>query len=77
MIPEYHDYRPKPPKKDLGSWPFWSSPPELALDYCIKILIFLIMLPAFFGVAFTPMGLLFNYLFLDLLIYWQYKNRPI
>jgi len=76
MIPEMHNPRP-PRKPNLGSWPFWSSPPELALDYCIKILIFLIMLPAFFGVAFTPMGLLFNYLFLDLLIYWQYKNRPI
>lgn len=76
MIPEM--YNPRPPKKpNLGSWPFWSSPPELALDYCIKILIFLIVLPAFFGVAFTPIGLLFNYLFLDLLIYWQYKNRPI
>jgi len=76
MIPEMHNPRP-PRKPNLGSWPFWSSPPELAPDYCIKILIFLIMLPAFFGVAFTPMGLLFNYLFLDLLIYWQYKNRPI
>ena len=74
MIPEYHDYRPKPPKKDLGSWPFWSSPPELAIDYIIKIALFLIGIPMLFGVAFTPIGLLFNYLLIDYLIYIQYKR---
>ena len=71
---DFEDFRPKPPKQDLGKWPFWSSPPELALDYVIKIAIFLLVVPMFFGVQFTPLGLLFNYLFLDLLIYWQYKR---
>ena len=74
MIPEYHDYRPKPPKKDLGSWPFWSSPEHLAFDYVLKIGIFLILLPMLFGVQFTPVGFFLNFLFIDFIIYLQYKR---
>ena len=74
MIPEYQDFRPKPPKKDLGSWPFWSSPPELALDYIVKILLFLFLVPSLFGMSFTPMGLLINFLLVDFIIYTQYKR---
>lgn len=72
MIPEMHN--PRPPKNNLGSWPFWSSPPHLAFDYIFKIALFLIGIPMLFGVAFTPMGLLFNYLLIDYLIYTQYKR---
>ena len=73
MIPEM--LNPRPPRKpNLGNWPFWSSPPELALDYVLKIAVFLIILPSLFGVAFTPMGLLINYLLIDFLLYLQYKK---
>lgn len=68
-------YDPRPPKKpNLGKWPFWSSPPELALDYVLKIFVFLVGVPFLFGVQFTPFGLLLNYLFLDFLIYLQYNK---
>jgi hypothetical protein len=71
----YEMHNPRPPKKSkLGSWPFWSSPPQLAFDYIIKIVMFLILLPMFFGVAFTPAGLFLNYLLIDFIIYLQYKK---
>jgi hypothetical protein len=63
MIPEYEDFRPKPPKKDLGSWPFWSSPPELALDYIVKILLFLYLIPSLLGLSLTTTGLSINRLY--------------
>jgi len=59
---------------NLGSWPFWIAPSDLVLDYLIKMAIFLVVVPMVFGVVYTPMGLFLNYLFLDFLIYLQYKR---
>jgi len=74
MIHEFHDYRPEPPKKELGSWPFWASPEHLAFDYVLKIGIVLILMPMLFGVKFTPIGYFLNFLLVDFLIYLQYKK---
>ena len=74
MIPEMHDYRPKPPKQQLGSWPFWIVPTFCVWDYIIKMLMFLFLLPFFFGVVFTPTGLFFNFLFIDFIMYLSYKR---
>jgi len=68
-------HNPRPPKKpQLGSWPFWSSPPEFAFDYVIKVVLFLFIIPAMFGAALTPVGILLNFFVIDLLIYFQYKK---
>jgi len=58
----------------LGSWPFWIAPAELGLDYLIKLVIFLIIVPMIFGIVYTPLGLLTNYLLIDFIIYLQYKG---
>jgi len=73
MIPEMQN--PRPPKKpNLGSWPFWSSPDQLAFDYVLKIALFLVGIPMLFGITYTPVGLFINYLIIDYIIYLQYKK---
>jgi len=73
---EVKDFRqqPEPPKED---WPVWTVPNYVVLDYLFKIVGFIFLLPWLFGVMLTPLGLFFNFLFIDWIIYRQYKRGNI
>ncbi len=72
---EYEDYRKKPPKPMLGSWPTWIVPQMFVMDYLVKVLLFLFLLPYLFGMVLTTMGLLLNFLLVDFIMYLSYKSR--
>lgn len=71
---EFKDYR-KPPKIFLGSWPFWIVPNFWVFDYIVKLVIFLVVIPMFFGVVLTSIGIFLNFLLVDFLVYKQYSNN--
>ncbi len=72
---EYEDYRKPPPKPMLGSWPLWIVPQMFVMDYIIKVVMFLFLLPYLFGLVLTTMGLLLNFLLVDFVLYLSYKSR--
>ena len=72
---EYEDYRKKPPKPWMGIWPLWEVPSWLALDYVAKLGIFLVGVPYLFGLYFTALGLLTNFLLIDYFVYRSYKFK--
>ncbi len=72
---EYEDYRKRPPKPMLGSWPLWIVPQMFVMDYLIKVVMFLFLLPYLFGLVLTTMGLLLNFLLVDFVLYLSYKSR--
>lgn len=73
---EVKDFRnhPEPPEEN---WPVWTVPNYVVLDYLFKIVGFIFLLPWLFGVMLTPLGLFFNFLFVDWIIYRQYKRGNI
>ncbi len=72
---EFEDYRKKPPKPMLGSFPFWEVPNILVTDYLVKIVAFLFLIPALFGMALTTTGLLINFLLVDFIMYKSYQSK--
>jgi hypothetical protein len=72
---EYEDYRKKPPKPMLGSWPLWIVPNIFVMDYLIKLAMFIFLIPALFGVALTTLGLFLNFCLVDFIMYMSYKSR--
>jgi len=75
MYHEYEDYRPKPPKPDLGPWLTYSVPEYFAIDYILKMVFILFLLPYLFGFVFTVMGFFLNTIFVDYILYWSYKRK--
>lgn len=71
---ESEDFRKKQPEPELGSWPFWIVPEKFAVDYVLKLAIFMIGLPMLFGAVLTPLGLFFNFALVDFIIYKQYEK---
>lgn len=71
---EFEDFRNKKPEPELGSWPFWIVPEKFAIDYVLKLAIFMVGLPLLFGAVLTPLGLLFNFALVDWIIYKQYEK---
>ena len=72
---EVEDFRKPPKKPELGDWPFFIVPGFLVVDYVVKILLFLFLLPALFGLSLTVVGLGTNYLLVDYFIYRSYKIK--
>ncbi len=72
---DYEDYRPKPPKPDLGPWLTYSVPEYFAIDYILKMFFILFLLPYLFGFVFTVMGFFLNTIFVDYFLYWSYKRK--
>ena len=72
---DYEDYRPKPPKPDLGPWLTYSVPEYFAIDYILKMFFILFLLPYLFGFVFTVMGFFLNTIFVDYILYWSYKRK--
>lgn len=72
---EFEDYRKKPPKPMLGSFPLWIVPNILVTDYLVKIVAFLFLIPALFGMALTTTGLLINFLLVDFVLYKSYQSK--
>tara|TARA_X000001382_G_scaffold68852_1_gene47888 strand:+ start:597 stop:842 length:246 start_codon:yes stop_codon:yes gene_type:complete len=72
---DYEDYRPKPPKPDLGPWLTYSIPEYFAIDYILKMFFILFLLPYLFGFVFTVMGFFLNTIFVDYILYWSYKRK--
>lgn len=59
------------------SWLTWTVPEQLALDYVFKLALFLIIIPFFFGLHFTKLGLVVNIVLIDVIMYLSYKKREL
>lgn len=71
---EVNDYRDKPPKPDLGSWPFWSVPGWYVPMYLVRVVFWVFVLPWLFGQSLTAWGTLITFLLIDYWIYWSMKK---
>ena len=72
---EFEDYRKKPPKPMLGSFPLWIVPNIFVTDYLVKLVTFLFLLPALFGISLTTVGLFLNFMLVDFILYLSYKKQ--
>lgn len=71
---EVEDYRDKPPKPDLGSWPFWQVPVWYVPYYLLRVIFWIFVLPWLFGQTLTALGTLVTFLLVDYWIYWSMKK---
>ena len=72
---EFEDYRKKPPKPMLGSFPLWIVPNIFVTEYMVKLVAFLFLIPALFGVSLTVTGLFLNFMLVDFILYLSYKKQ--
>lgn len=72
---EYDDYRPKPPKPNLGPWLTYSVPDFFAIDYILKLVFIIFLLPYLFGISFTVMGMALNIAIVDFILYKGYQSK--
>lgn len=72
---EFEDYRKKPPKPMLGSWPMWIVPNMFVTDYLVKLVMFIFLIPALFGMVLTTTGLLLNFMLVDFIMFMSYKQK--
>ena len=72
---EFEDYRKKPPKPMLGDYPLWIVPNIFVTDYLVKLVTFLFLLPALFGISLTTVGLFLNFMLVDFILYLSYKKQ--
>ena len=72
---EFEDYRKKPPKPMLGDFPLWIVPNIFVTDYLVKLVTFLFLLPALFGISLTIIGLFLNFMLVDFILYLSYKKQ--
>ena len=72
---EFEDFRKRPPKPVLGSWPFFIVPNFMVFDYLVKIVLFIFLIPSLFGLVLTTLGLFLNFLVVDFIIYLSYKKQ--
>ena len=68
---EFEDYRKKGPPPSYTEW----SPFD-PIRYCIVQVAFLFVLPSVLGFALTPIGLLFNVILLDYILYRRAVIKP-
>ena len=58
----------------LNSWLYWSVPAEKARHYIIIMTIMMVIVPTYlFGIRFTSLGYLMNFLLYDALYYVTYR----
>jgi hypothetical protein len=55
------------------NWLYWSVPAEKAMHYSIVMTLLMIVLPYLFGVIFTNLGYLLNFLLYDGTYYFVYR----
>jgi len=54
------------------TWLFWQVPDFRVKQYIIMMILVLFLLPAFFGIKYTSMGYLLNFLWADFILYSLY-----
>ncbi len=54
------------------TWLFWQVPDFRGKQYIIMMILVLFLLPAFFGIKYTSMGYLLNFLWADFILYSLY-----
>ena len=72
---EYEDNRPKPPKPNLGPWLTYCVPDFFAVDYILKMVFIIFLLPYLFGISFTPAGMALNIAIVDFILYKGYQVK--
>ena len=68
---EFEDYRKKGPPPSYTEW----SPID-PFRYCMMQVLFLFVLPSLFGFSLTPIGLLFNVILIDFILYKRAATKP-
>ena len=68
---EFEDYREKGPPPSYTEWS-----PNDPIRYCMIQTGFLFVLPYLLGFSLTPIGLLFNVILLDYILYKRAVTKP-
>ena len=55
------------------NWLYWSVPSEKAMHYIIVMTFMMLVLPYLFGLVFTSLGHLLNFLLYDAVYYFTYR----
>ena len=71
---EGEDYRKKPPKPNLGSWPFWTIPDWYVPFYLGRVIFWLFILPWLFGLQITALSTFITFCIVDFWIYYSMKK---
>tara|TARA_B100000965_G_scaffold366216_1_gene351253 strand:- start:2296 stop:2514 length:219 start_codon:yes stop_codon:yes gene_type:complete len=68
---EFEDYRKKEPPPSYQEWS-----PKDPIRYCMMQVAFLFVLPFLLGFALTPIGLFFNVILIDYILYKRAVIKP-
>ena len=71
---EFEDYRKPKKEPELGPWLTYVVPNMFAIDYIVKMFLWLWILPVLIGFHVTALGLLLNTILFDYIYYRYIKH---
>jgi|MDTC01.3.fsa_nt_gb hypothetical protein len=71
---EVNDYRKPPPQPVIGPWLTYHVPAPHIPDYFLNMFLLLFFLPWIIGIQLTSLGLLLQFLIIDLWIWFRLKK---